>query len=156
MARNLFVVMRVCSPVALSYLDAGFEPRCPRKDFLIACCLLLLAVAKMCCSPLDLRRGVKPRQGKPSSVKKKILLMRPWVGERGGGGQTALRGLEGSRYLGGHCGGQRTKTVAHVFTGPSSQQKWRSLNAPKVRTQLALPFTLRPLPPRSPRWGGSL
>ena len=32
-ARNLFVVMRVGSPVALSYSDAGFEPRCPRKDF---------------------------------------------------------------------------------------------------------------------------
>ena len=26
MQRNLFVVMRICSPVALSYLDAGFEP----------------------------------------------------------------------------------------------------------------------------------
>ena len=33
MARSLFVVMRVCSPVVLSYLDAGFEPRCGRKDF---------------------------------------------------------------------------------------------------------------------------
>ena len=41
-ARNLFVVVRgVCSPVVLSYLDAGFEPRCRRKDFLTDCrCLL--------------------------------------------------------------------------------------------------------------------
>ena len=37
-ARNLFVVMPLCSPVVLSYLDAGFEPRCGRKDFLLACC----------------------------------------------------------------------------------------------------------------------
>ena len=38
------MVVRVCSPVVLSYLDAGFEPRCCRKDFLIAycCCYLLL------------------------------------------------------------------------------------------------------------------
>ena len=41
-ARNLFVVMRVCSPVVLSYLDAGFEARYGRKDFLLARCLLLL------------------------------------------------------------------------------------------------------------------
>ena len=41
-ARNLFVVMRVCSPVVLSYLDAGFEPFCGRKDFLLARCFLLL------------------------------------------------------------------------------------------------------------------
>ena len=34
--------MRVCSPVVLSYLDAGFDPTCGRKDFLLACCLLLL------------------------------------------------------------------------------------------------------------------
>ena len=40
--RNLFVVMRICSPVGLSYLDAGFEPRCGRKDFWTFCCLLLL------------------------------------------------------------------------------------------------------------------
>ena len=48
-AQNLFVVMRVSSPVVLSYLDAGFEPRCGRKEFWTACfpawfcCLLLLA-----------------------------------------------------------------------------------------------------------------
>ena len=30
------MVMRLCSPVVLSYLDAGFEPRCGRKDFLTA------------------------------------------------------------------------------------------------------------------------
>ena len=45
-AQNLFVVLRVCSPVVLSYLDAGFEPICTRKHFLIACCYLLLAA---CC-----------------------------------------------------------------------------------------------------------
>ena len=47
--RNLFVVMRLGSPVVLSYLDAGFEPRCGRKDFWGACCLLLLAAAAACC-----------------------------------------------------------------------------------------------------------
>ena len=36
-ARNLFVVVRVCSPVVLSYLDAVFDPRCVRKDSWIAC-----------------------------------------------------------------------------------------------------------------------
>ena len=37
MARNatkfVFMVMRLASPVVLSYLDAGFEPRCGRKEF---------------------------------------------------------------------------------------------------------------------------
>ena len=42
MQRNLFVVMRLCSPVILSCVDAGFEPQCGLKDFLTACCLLLL------------------------------------------------------------------------------------------------------------------
>ena len=42
MQRNMFVVMRLCSQVVLSYLDAGFEPSCGRKDFWTACCLLLL------------------------------------------------------------------------------------------------------------------
>ena len=50
-AQHLFAVMRLCSPVVLSYLDARFEPRCGRcgpKDFLLACCcLLLLLLAKM-------------------------------------------------------------------------------------------------------------
>ena len=57
MQRNLVVVMRLCSPVVLSYLDAGFEPRCGRKGFWTACCLLPLLLlaptavaAKMCCS----------------------------------------------------------------------------------------------------------
>ena len=69
--RNLFVVMRICSPVVLSYLDAGFEPRCGHKEFwtfcllLAACCLLLL---KRVAHPWTLKGGVKPRQGKPSSV----------------------------------------------------------------------------------------
>ena len=53
-ARNLFVVMRLCSPVVLSYLDAGYEPWCGRNDFLTACCclllLLLLLLAKTCSS----------------------------------------------------------------------------------------------------------
>ena len=52
--------MRACSLIILSYLDAGFEPRCARKDILTDCCyslvlllLLLLLLPKMCCSPLD-------------------------------------------------------------------------------------------------------
>ena len=56
MQRNLFVVRRLGSPVVLSYLDAGFEPRCGRKDFLLACCccycfclLLLLLLAAAAC-----------------------------------------------------------------------------------------------------------
>ena len=72
MARNLFVVMRICSSVVLSYLDASFEPRCGRKDLLTAgcccCCLMLAVAAKMCCSPWILKGGVEPRQGKPISV----------------------------------------------------------------------------------------
>ena len=51
MQQNLFVVMHICSLVVLSYLDAGFEPRCGRKDFLLAafgCCLLLLLLAVAC------------------------------------------------------------------------------------------------------------
>ena len=75
MQRNLVLVMRLGSPVVLSYLDAGFEPRCGRKDFLTAC-LLLLVLAAACCllllkrvaQPWPLKGGVKPRQGKPSSV----------------------------------------------------------------------------------------
>ena len=80
MQRSLVVVMPLCSPVFLSYLDAAFEPCCGCKDFWTACCcclLLLLAaatcwccllLAKMCCSLLDPKRGVKLRQGKLSSV----------------------------------------------------------------------------------------
>ena len=50
--RNLFVVMCLCSPVVLSYLDAGFEPRCGCKDFWTFCLLLLAAaaVAAITCS----------------------------------------------------------------------------------------------------------
>ena len=47
--RNLFVVMRICPPVVLSYLDTGFEPRCGLKDFWIFCLLLLLLAAACCC-----------------------------------------------------------------------------------------------------------
>ena len=75
MQRNLFVVMRLGSPVVLSYLDAGFEPRCGRKDFSSACLLaclllllLLLLLLKRVAHPWPLKGGVKPRQGKPSSV----------------------------------------------------------------------------------------
>ena len=63
--------MRLGSPVVLSYLDAGFEPRCGRKDFLTACLLLLLLLLlllKRVAHPWPLKGGVKPRQGKPSSV----------------------------------------------------------------------------------------
>ena len=72
MQRNLFVVMRVGSPVVLSYLEASFEPLCPSKDFLTAGCLLLLLLAacccllllaKMCCSPLDPKKGCKTLTG---------------------------------------------------------------------------------------------
>ena len=70
--RNLFVVMRLGSPVVLSYLDAGFDARCGLKDFLTACCclllLLLLLLLKRVAHPWPLKAGVKPRQGKPSSV----------------------------------------------------------------------------------------
>ena len=65
-AQNLFVVMRICSPVVLSYLDAGFEPRCGGKGFLTACCCLLLAcllLAKTCCSPLNPKRWCKTSTG---------------------------------------------------------------------------------------------
>ena len=55
--------MRVCSPVVLNYFNAGFEPRCRRKDFWIACCccllLLLTAATKICCSPLNPKKGRK-------------------------------------------------------------------------------------------------
>ena len=63
--------MRLGSPVVLSYLDAGFEPRCGRSDFWGACCcllLLLLLLLKRVAHPWPLKGGVKPRQGKPSSV----------------------------------------------------------------------------------------
>ena len=68
--------MRLGSPVVLSYLDAGFEQRWGPKDFLTACLLLLLLLAAACClllltrvaQPWPLKGGVKPRQGKPSSV----------------------------------------------------------------------------------------
>ena len=75
MARNLFAVMRLCSLVVLSYLDTGFEPRCGGKDFWTACCCCLLLLACCCllllkrvAHPWTLKGGVKPRQGKPSSV----------------------------------------------------------------------------------------
>ena len=42
--------MRLGSPVVLSYLDAGSEPRCGLKDFLTACLLLLLLLLAKTCS----------------------------------------------------------------------------------------------------------
>ena len=62
--------MRLGSPVVLSYLDARSEPRCGRKDFWTACLLLLLLLLllKRVAQPWTLKGGVKPRQGKPSSV----------------------------------------------------------------------------------------
>ena len=33
MQRNLVLVRRICSALVLTYLDAAFEPPCPRKDF---------------------------------------------------------------------------------------------------------------------------
>ena len=69
MQPKLFVVMRLGSPFILSYLDAGFEPRCGRKDFWTACCcLLLLMLLKRVAHPWPLKGGVKPGQGEPSSV----------------------------------------------------------------------------------------
>ena len=59
MQRNLFVVMRLCSPVVLSYLDAAFEPRCGNKDFWTFCCyLLLLLLLKRVAHPWPLKGGV--------------------------------------------------------------------------------------------------
>ena len=56
--RNLFVVMHICSPVVLSYLDAGFEPPCGHKDFWTFCLLLLLAaVAAAACQNVLLTLG---------------------------------------------------------------------------------------------------
>ena len=65
MQRNLFVVMRLGSKVVLSYLDAGFEPRCGRKDFWTACCCCccLLLLAKTCSSALAPRRWCKTSTG---------------------------------------------------------------------------------------------
>ena len=67
--------MRLGSPKVLSYLDAGFEPRCGPKDFWTACCLLLvllllllLLLLKRVAHPWTLKGGVKPRLGKPSLV----------------------------------------------------------------------------------------
>ena len=77
-AGNLFVVMRVCSPVDFNYLDAGFEPRCGRKDFWTACllscccccycCCFLLLLLKCVAHPWTPKGGVKPLEGKPRSV----------------------------------------------------------------------------------------
>ena len=65
------MMMRVCSPVVLSYLDASFEPMCGHKDFWTACCLLLLLLlllaaaiaAKTCGLALDLKRWCQTSTG---------------------------------------------------------------------------------------------
>ena len=64
MQRNLFVVMRLCSPVVLSHrvFARTFGP--PIAAACCYCCCLLKCVAH----PWTLKSGVKPRQGKPSSV----------------------------------------------------------------------------------------
>ena len=62
----MFVLMRSCSLVVLSYLNAGFETRCGCKgpsDRLLTACLLLLLLAKMCCSALDPKRWCKTPTG---------------------------------------------------------------------------------------------
>ena len=56
MQRNLFVVMRLGSLVVLSYFDAGFDPRCGRKDFWTACCCCLLLLLLAACCLLLLKR----------------------------------------------------------------------------------------------------
>ena len=48
MQQNLFSVMRLRSPVALSYFDTGFELRCGRKDSLTAYLLVLLLLLLAC------------------------------------------------------------------------------------------------------------
>ena len=68
MQQKSTVVMRLCSLVVLSYLDAGLEPWFGRKDVWSSCCLLLLTlaatvVAKMCCLPLDPERWCKTSTG---------------------------------------------------------------------------------------------
>ena len=79
MAQNLLQVMRICSAVVLSYLDAGFEPRCPQQDFFNHLLLLLGTCCMLKCvtHPWTLRRVVKPRQGKPSSVTRKYRARSP-------------------------------------------------------------------------------
>ena len=55
-ARNLIVVVRLCSLVVLSYLDAAFEAQCLRKDFLIACCRCCLLLPLL---PCGLSHGIQ-------------------------------------------------------------------------------------------------
>ena len=80
-AQNVLQVMRICSAVILSYLDPGFEPQCPQKEFSCVYCLLLAAccycllLLKCVAHPWTLTRGVKPQQGKHSSVIKAFAVM---------------------------------------------------------------------------------
>ena len=62
MQRNLFVVMRVCSPVIWSYLDAGFGAMVNSQGLLDRL-LLLLLLARTCCSPFDPKKGCKTSIG---------------------------------------------------------------------------------------------
>ena len=60
------MVLRLGSLVVFSNLDAGFESRFGRKDFLLACLLLLLLLAvatKTCSSALAPKRWCKTSTG---------------------------------------------------------------------------------------------
>ena len=57
--QDLLQMMRICCAVVLSYSDAIFESHCGKKDFWIAC-LLLLLLLKCVAHPWTLRRVVKP------------------------------------------------------------------------------------------------
>ena len=48
LCHGVFVLMRICSPVVLSYLDTGLELRTGLKRLWIACLLLLLVAAATC------------------------------------------------------------------------------------------------------------
>ena len=63
MQHNLIVVMYLCSWFVLSYLGAGFEPRCGCKDFWTPACCCLLLLAKTCSSSLAPKRWCKTSTG---------------------------------------------------------------------------------------------
>ena len=69
--------MRLSSLVVLSYLDAGFEPRCGRKDFWGACCLVLLLLKRVA-QPWPLKGGVKLDRMNPAR-QSRLELGPSWV-----------------------------------------------------------------------------
>ena len=75
--------MRLGSLVVLINLDAGFEPRCGRKDVLTACCccclLACLLLAKTCGSPLAPKRWCKTSTGYTQLGKQILKLGQIWV-----------------------------------------------------------------------------